>query len=78
MFKPNYFKGVIMAKQLELNFNADSELISKLKKEIPDYKKHGFQTRDEWLKAKAYDRAWNHMEQMNLMGIKKGAKKCDT
>ena len=66
-----------MAKQLELKFNEKSETLKKLEKEIPDFKKHGFQTREDWLKAKAYDRAWGHMEQMNLMGIKKGAKKCD-
>lgn len=64
MFKPNYFKGVIMAKQLELNFKPKSELLEKIAKEIPDFKKHGFQSEDEWKKAKEYDRAYRHMKQL--------------
>lgn len=67
-----------MAKQLELNFNEKSETLKKLEKEIPDFKKHGFQTREEWNKAKAYDRAWRHMEQHNSINVKRGLKKCDT
>mgnify|MGYP001236670032 CR=1 FL=1 len=61
-----------MAKQLELKFEAESELISKIKKEIPDFKKNGFQTEEEWKKAKEYDRAYRHMKQLE------GARKCDT
>ena len=44
-------------KQLEL------DLFEKPKKE---WEKHGFATREQWLKAKNYDRAWRHMEQANL------------
>ena len=43
--------------QLEL------DLFGKPKKE---WEKHGFATREQWLKAKNYDRAWRHMEQANL------------
>ena len=43
--------------QLEL------DLFEKPKKE---WEKHGFATREQWLKAKNYDRAWRHMEQANL------------
>jgi|TARA_B100000085_G_scaffold141432_1_gene128735 molybdopterin synthase catalytic subunit len=63
-----------MVKQLELEFKPDSEIIRKLKKEIPDFKKHGFQSDEEWKKAKAHDRAWRHMEQMNKIQMKKGLK----
>ena len=44
-------------KQLQL------DLFEKPKKE---WEKHGFATREQWQKAKAYDRAWRHMEQANL------------
>ena len=44
-------------KQLEL------DLFEKPKKE---WEKHGFATREQWLKVKNYDRAWRHMEQANL------------
>ena len=49
-------------KQLEL------DLFEKPKKE---WEKHGFATREQWLKAKNYDRAWRHMEQSNLSRLKK-------
>ena len=61
MFKPNYFKGVNMAKQLELNFNEKSDTLKKLEKEIPDFKKNGFQTEEEWKKAKLFDREWKRI-----------------
>ena len=61
MFKPNYFKGVNMAKQLELNFKPKSELLEKIEKEIPDFKRHGFQTEEEWKKAKLFDREWKRI-----------------
>tara|TARA_R100000734_G_C3303391_1_gene93916 strand:- start:805 stop:1008 length:204 start_codon:yes stop_codon:yes gene_type:complete len=67
-----------MAKQLELNFNEKSETLKKLEKEIPDFKRNGFQTREEYLKAKSWDRAFRHFEQTNQSRIKRGAKKCDT
>ena len=31
-----------------------------------EWEKHGFATREQWQKAKEYDRAWRHMEQANL------------
>ena len=65
-----------MAKQLELEFNEKSETLKKLEKEIPDFKKNGFQTEEEFKKAKAYDRAWRHMEQHNSVMMKRGLKKC--
>ena len=43
-----------------------------------DWEKHGFKTRAEWLKAKAFDRAFKHFEQSNQRGIKEGAKKNET
>ena len=61
MFKPNYFKGVNMAKQLEINFNEKSDTLKKLEKEIPDFKKHGFQTKEEWHKAKLFDKEWKRI-----------------
>lgn len=51
-------------KQLEFKFEMMSETLKKIEKEIPDFKKHGFQTREEWNKAKGFDRAFKHMEQM--------------
>lgn len=53
-----------MAKQLELEFNEKSDTLKKLEKEIPDYKKHGFQTRQQYLMACEFDRCARHMEQM--------------
>ena len=64
-----------MAKQLELDFNPKSEDIKDIEKGVPDFKKHGFQSRDEWLKAKAHDRAWRHMEEMGMVENVKGGKK---
>ena len=54
-----------MAKQLELDFNEKSETLKKLEKEIPDFKRNGFQMREEFLKAKSWDRAFRHYEQNN-------------
>ena len=34
-------------------------------KKIPEWKRRGFKSRHEWLKAKEFDRAWRHMEQAN-------------
>ena len=59
-----------MAKQLELEFKPKSKLLEKIQKEIPDFKKHGFQNEVEWKKAKEYDRAYRHMKQLE------GARKC--
>ena len=53
-----------MAKQLEINFDQKSELLERIEKEIPDFKKNGFQTEEEWKKAKEYDRAYRHMKQL--------------
>lgn len=53
-----------MAKQLEINFDPKSELLERIEKEIPDFKKNGFQTEEEWKKAKEYDRAYRHMKQL--------------
>ena len=39
------------------------DLFEKPKKE---WETHGFTTREQWQKAKEYDRAWRHMEQANL------------
>ena len=56
----------------EMDFSEKSETLKKLEKEIPDFKKHGFQTNEQWKKAKEYDRAYRHMKQLE------GARKCDT
>ena len=50
-----------MAKQLEINFNEKSDTLKKLEKEIPDFKKNGFQTEEEWKKAKLFDREWKRI-----------------
>ena len=50
-----------MAKQLELNFNEKSDTLKKLEKEIPDYKKHGFTSKEEWHKAILFDKEWHRM-----------------
>tara|TARA_B100001093_G_scaffold464791_1_gene481951 strand:+ start:2356 stop:2535 length:180 start_codon:yes stop_codon:yes gene_type:complete len=50
--------------QLEFKFEMMSETLKEIEKEIPDFKKHGFETREEWNKAKSFDRAFKHMEQM--------------
>ena len=55
-----------------MDFSEKSETLKKLEKQIPDFKKHGFQTNEEWKKAKEYDRAYRHMKQLE------GARKCDT
>ena len=39
------------------------DLFEKPKKE---WEKHGFTTREQWIKAKEYDRAFRHMQQANL------------
>ena len=39
------------------------DLFEKPKKE---WQKHGFATREQWNKAKAYDRAFRHLEQANM------------
>ena len=39
------------------------DLFEKPKKE---WQKHGFATREQWNKAKEYDRAFRHMEQANM------------
>ena len=36
-----------MAKQLELDFNSKSEDIKDIEKDVPDFKKHGFQSPDK-------------------------------
>ena len=54
-----------MTKQLELDFDPKSEDVKKIEKTVPDFKKNGFQTRDEFLKAKSWDRAFRHVEQSN-------------
>ncbi len=58
-----------MAKQLELNFDPKSAMIKEIEKDVPDFKKNGFKTRDEYLVACEFDRCARHMEQM------KGGKK---
>ena len=47
-------------KQLEMNFN---------KKKLKPWEEHGFKTKQEWDKAKAFDRAFRHYEQSNK-GVK--------
>ena len=39
-------------------------------KKIPEWKRRGFKSRQAWLKAKEFDRAWRHMEQANLHRLK--------
>ena len=48
------------------------DLFEKPKKE---WEKHGFATREQWQKAKEYDRAWRHMEQANLERLAKNSLK---
>ena len=43
-----------------------------------EWEKFGFATREEWLKAKSYDRAWRHMEQTAKQKIKEGLKDVET
>ena len=66
-----------MAKQLELNFNEKSETLKKLEKEIPDFKKHGFQTKEEWHKAILFDREWERMNKSIQAELRARAKKND-
>tara|TARA_E500000178_G_scaffold324788_1_gene351507 strand:+ start:78 stop:254 length:177 start_codon:yes stop_codon:yes gene_type:complete len=54
-----------MTKQLELDFDPKSETVKKIEKDVPDFKRNGFQTREEFLKAKSWDRAFRHFEQSN-------------
>ena len=44
----------------------DQKQLDLFEKPKTDWEKHGFATREQWLKAKNYDRAWRHMEQANL------------
>ena len=44
----------------------DQKQLDLFEKPKKDWEKHGFATREQWLKAKNYDRAWRHMEQANL------------
>tara|TARA_Y100001938_G_C8032104_1_gene401203 strand:- start:329 stop:544 length:216 start_codon:yes stop_codon:yes gene_type:complete len=37
---------------------------------IPEWKKRGFKSREEWLRAKEFDRAWRHMEQVNMTRLR--------
>ena len=41
------------------------------KKNVPEWKARGFKSRAEWLRAKAYDRAFRHMKQMERARAKK-------
>ena len=50
-----------MAKQLEFEFTEKSDTLKKLEKEIPDYKKHGFTSKEEWHKAILFDKEWHRM-----------------
>ena len=54
-----------MTKQLELDFDPKSEDVKKIEKDVPDFKRNGFQTREEFLKAKSWDRAFRHFDQSN-------------
>ena len=65
-----------MAKQLELEFNEKSETLKKLEKEIPEFRKHGFQTKEEFDKAVLFDREWHRMNKDIQADLRKGAKKC--
>ena len=58
-----------MTKQLELDFDPKSEDVKKIEKTVPDFKKNGFKTREEFLIACEFDRCARHMKQM------KGGKK---
>ena len=40
-------------------------------KKIPEWKRRGFKSREEYRKALEFDRAWRHMEQSNLSRLKK-------
>ena len=66
-----------MAKQLELNFNEKSETLEKLEKEIPDFRKNGFQTKEEYHKAILFDREWERMNKSIQAELKARRKKND-
>ena len=48
-------------KQLELKFNKESEEIENIKKDIPDFIKNGFTNKEDFDKAKNFDREWHYM-----------------
>jgi len=52
------------------------DLFENTKKE--EWEKHGFRTREEWLKAKSYDRAFKHMEQQAERQARERAKDVKT
>jgi len=57
-----------MAKQLEFKFDDKSDTLKKLEKEIPDFKKHGFETKEEFDKAVLFDREYHRMKQFMKRG----------
>ena len=66
-----------MAKQLEFNFDDKSETLKKLEKEIPDFRKNGFKTKEEFDKAVLFDREWERMNKSIQAELKARAKKND-
>ena len=54
-----------MTKQLELDFDPKSVDVKKIEKDVRDFKRNGCETREEFLKAKSWDRAFRHFEQSN-------------
>ena len=66
-----------MAKQLEFKFDDKSETLKKLEKEIPDFRKNGFKTKEEYHKAILFDREWERMNKSIQAELKARAKKND-
>ena len=40
---------------------------------LPEWKRRGFKSREEYRKALEFDRAWRHMEQSNMTRLRKSA-----
>ena len=47
-------------------FDLDSVQLDLFEQPKKEWEKHGFATREQWIKAKEYDRAFRHMKQANL------------
>ena len=52
-------------------FDLDSVQLDLFEQPKKEWEKHGFATREQWIKAKEYDRAFRHMKQANFEYLKK-------
>ena len=50
-----------MTKQLELDLNPKSEDIKDIEKDVPDFIKNGFLTKEDYHKAILFDKEWERM-----------------